>query len=177
MCNSTFLNLEHSRQDFAGIPLTLWLFFPSTPTTDLAVIKVSFIHKLSNTSWSTLKTTSFMITSEDHIIQEELGNLTHILLISAYPLYLIIKNIKKAFVYTGGKLLSLWTPHLESNILLIITLFRDIGKSFIATIHKIWHTIIDDVMLFTILLSKPLSAYSKSSSMHNHLVHSAQTYG
>ena len=35
------------------------------------------------------------IISEDHILQEELNNLTRILLACSYPLHLIIKNIKK----------------------------------------------------------------------------------
>ena len=35
-----------------------------------------------------------MIISEDHILQEKLNNLTRILLARAYPLHLIIKNIK-----------------------------------------------------------------------------------
>ena len=37
-----------------------------------------------------------MIISEDHILQEELNNLTRILLARAYPLHLIIKNVKKS---------------------------------------------------------------------------------
>ena len=37
-----------------------------------------------------------VIISEDHILQEELNNLTRILLAPAYPLHLIIKNINKA---------------------------------------------------------------------------------
>ena len=41
-----------------------------------------------------------MIISEDHILQEELSNLTRILLASAYPLHLIIKNIKKALTHS-----------------------------------------------------------------------------
>ena len=36
-----------------------------------------------------------MIISEDHILQEELNNLTRVLLALAYPLHLIIKNIRK----------------------------------------------------------------------------------
>ena len=37
-----------------------------------------------------------MIISEDHILQEELNNLTRILLARAYPLHLIIKKVKKS---------------------------------------------------------------------------------
>ena len=73
-----------------------------------------------------------MIISEDHILQEELDNLRGILLARAYPLHLIIKNIKE----------------IANN-----------------TTHS------------TIWTSKPLSAYIKSSSIHNHLIHSTQTYG
>ena len=42
-----------------------------------------------------------MIISEDHILQEELISLTLILLDRAYPLHLIIKNIKKALTTTA----------------------------------------------------------------------------
>ena len=42
-----------------------------------------------------------MIISEDHILQEELNNLTRILLARAYPLNLIIKNIKKLWTTTA----------------------------------------------------------------------------
>ena len=41
-----------------------------------------------------------MIISEDNILQEELNHLTRILLARAYPLHLIIKNIKKALTHS-----------------------------------------------------------------------------
>ena len=72
-----------------------------------------------------------MIISEDHILQEELNNLRGILLARAYPLHLIIKNIK------------------------------EIAKN--TTRSTIWK-------------SKPLSAYIKSSSILNHLIHSTQIW-
>ena len=115
-----------------------------------------------------------MIISEYHILQEELNNLTRILLARAYPLHFIVKNIKKVLIYNHSNLLSERTPHTETNILFIITPFSDIGKSFIAIINKNWHTIGDDASIWPFKL---LSAYSNSSSIHSHLVHSAQTYG
>ena len=133
-----------------------------------AVNKVSFIHKALRYN---------MIISEDHILREELNNVTRTLLLRAYPLHHIIKNIKKSYIYTRSNILYQRTPHTEKNILLIIIPFSDIGKSFMATIHKNWHTIDDDTTFSVVGLSKPLCAYSKSSSIHNHLVHSAQTYG
>ena len=110
-----------------------------------------------------------MIISEDHILQEELKNLTRILLARVYPIHLIIKNIKKA--------LSQWTPRTETNIFLIVTPYSDIGKQLTAIIHRNWHIVDDHTTLSTIWPSKRLSAYTKSYSIHNHLVHSAQTYG
>lgn len=73
-----------------------------------------------------------MIIFEDHILQEELNNLTCILLACAYQLHLIIKNIKIALIYIRSNLVSQGTLHTETNILPIIIPFLDIGKSFIA---------------------------------------------
>ena len=130
-----------------------------TPTTHIVAEKVLFIHRHSN----------------DHILQEELSKLIRILLARAYQLHLLIKIIKKPLTQIRNHLLSQRTTHRETNILAILTPFSSIGKSFEAAIHKHWHTIPDDATLLTIWLSKPLSAYTKSNSIHNHLIHSAQT--
>ena len=118
-----------------------------------------------------------MIILEDRILQEELSNLTCILLARAYPLHLIIKNIKKALTHNRNHLLSQRTSQTEINILPIVTPFSDMDKLLTAIIHWNWHHIANDTTLSTIWPSKPLSAYTKSSSIHNNLVHSAQTYG
>ena len=115
-----------------------------------------------------------MIISEDHIREEELNNLTRILLASAYPLHLIIKNRKKALTHNCTHLLSQRTPQTETNILPFITVFWDTGKLLTATIPKNLHAIANDIILSTIWPSKPLLTYTESSSIHNHLVHSAQ---
>ena len=91
-----------------------------------------------------------MIISEDHILQEELNNLTRITLARAYPLHLIIKNVKKALINTRSNSLSQRTPHIETNILPIITPLSNTGNSFIATVHKNWHTVADDATLSAI---------------------------
>ena len=61
--------------------------------------------------------------------------------------------------HTRNNLLSQRTPHAETNILPIISPLSDIDKSFTNIIHKNWQTI---------WLPKPLSAYIKSSRIHNH---------
>ena len=47
-----------------------------------------------------------VIISEDHILQEELNNLTRILLAWVYPLHLIIKKIKKFLNHSRNNVLS-----------------------------------------------------------------------
>ena len=118
-----------------------------------------------------------MIISEDHILQEKLNNLTRILLARAYPLHLIIKNIKKALTRSRNQLLCQRTPHTETNFLPIVTPFSDISKKLTAIIYRNWQNVVNDTPLSTIWPSKPLSAYTKSSIIHNNLVQSAQTYG
>ena len=51
------------------------------------------------------------------------------------------------------------------------------GKQLTTIIHRNWHIVANYSTLSTIWSSKPLSAYTKSNSIHSHLVHSAQTYG
>ena len=119
----------------------------------------------------------YNIISEDHILQAELNNLTRILLACAHPLHLIIKNIKKVLTHSRNYLLSQRAPHTETNILPIITPFSDMDKQLTAVIHTNWHIVANNTTLPTIWPSKPLSTYFKSNSIHNHLVHSAQTYG
>ena len=118
-----------------------------------------------------------MIISEDHILQEELNNLTRILLACAFPLHLIIKNIKKTLTHNQNHLLTQQTPQTAINIHAIVTPFSDMCKLLTATIHRNWHHIINGSTLSTIWPSKPLSAHTKFSSIYNLLVHSAQTYG
>ena len=118
-----------------------------------------------------------IIISEDHILQEELNNLTCIILACAYPLHLIIKNIKKALTHNRNHLLLQQTVQIEKNILPIVIPFSDMGTLFTAIIHRNFYHIANDATLSAIWPSKPLSAYTKSRNIHNYLVHSAQTYG
>ena len=75
-----------------------------------------------------------MIISEDQILQEKLNNLTRILLALAYPLHLIIKNIKNALAHNRSYLLFQQTPQTDTNICPISTPFLDI-ETYWQTIH------------------------------------------
>ena len=91
-----------------------------------------------------------MIIWEDHILQAELNNVTPILLSRAYPLHLIIANIKKALTHSHNYLLSQQTLHTETNILPIITPFSDMGKQLTVIIHRYWHIVANGTTLSTI---------------------------
>ena len=112
-----------------------------------------------------------MIISEDHILQEELNNVTRILLASNYILPLRVSKKPSStaavsYYSTDTTYINKYSSHHHSHL--------NIGKSFIATIHKNWKTVVDNATLSAIW---PPSAYSKSSSIYNYLVHSTQTYG
>ena len=140
-----------------------------------------------------------MIISEDHILQEYLDNLTRILLARAYPLHLIIKNIKNALTYNRNNLLWQRTPQTETNIPPNVTPFPDISKLFTVTVHKNWHTIASDTLhsllsccpnpyqpipnpaSFTTILStlhKRIAPHGRipSSSTHKHLHTPIETF-
>ena len=114
-----------------------------------------------------------IITLKDHILQKERNNLICILLARAYPLHLTIENIKKALTHNCNYVLSHRTPQTDINIIPIVT-FSDIGKILTTIINKNWHNIVNDPTLSTIWPSKLLSAYTKSSSINEHLVDSGQ---
>ena len=142
----------------------MWCYFTFTPTTPLTQLEKRIIYSQA--------LQYDMIISVDHIIQEKRNNLATILLTCAYLPHLIIKKIKKPLIYIYNNLLSQQTAHTETNIFLIITLFSNKGKSFIAIIHTNWHTIVDGATLSIICLSKHLFLKSKSSSIPNYLLHS-----
>ena len=86
-----------------------------------------------------------VIIPKDHILQEELNDLTRILLARAYPLY-INKN-KKHLIHILSNLLYQRIRHTEPDIVPIVTPFSDIRKSFTNTILKNWHAIVTDTTL------------------------------
>ena len=92
-----------------------------------------------------------MIISEDHIPQEQLNNLT--------------RNPNR--------------HHIQNQIFSPLLLASRTWENHLKTpsMRTGRHTITNDAKLSTIWPSKPLSAYTNSSSIYNHLVHFAQTYG
>ena len=73
--------------------------------------------------------------SEDHILQEEINNLTRILLACAYPLHFIIKNIKKTLTHARNHLLLQQTAQTKKNILPNVTNSKTFITIF-STLHR-----------------------------------------
>ena len=95
-------------------------------------------------------------------VEVTFNNLTHILSVHAFPLYLVIKNIKKASS-TPAVTCYLNRHHIQ--------------KSFTTPIYKDWHTIASNTTL-SIWLSKPLSTYTNLATFttilftpHRHMAH------
>ena len=115
-----------------------------------------------------------MIILKDQILQEELDNLTRILLARAYHNTSSLKTLKKALTHNLNYLLSQQTLQIETNILPIVTPLANYSPQLYI---RIGTPLPNDTTLSTIWPSKHLLAYTKSSRIHNHLVHSTQTYG
>ena len=77
------------------------------------------------------------------------------MLARAYPLHLIIKNIKESpHLHPQQLAISTDTTYRNKSILPILTPFSYTGKSFIGTIRNNWHTINDEFTLSAVWRSK-----------------------
>ena len=82
-----------------------------------------------------------MIISEDHILQAELNNLTlaHAYYLPTHTHCTSSLKTKKVLTHSRDYLLSQWTPHTETNILLIIPPFSDMDKQLSHHTQKLAH--------------------------------------
>ena len=113
-----------------------------------------------------------MIISEDHILQAELNNLT---LAHAYPLHLIIKNKKGLDPQPRLFVIPMNTTYGNQHSPYYTSFLRH-GQTTQPSYTEI------GTLLPTTPHSPPfghphLYQSTKSSSIYNHLVHSAQTFG
>ena len=115
-----------------------------------------------------------LIISEDHNLQRELDNLTKTLLARDYPLHIISRNIKKALTFSRQDLLHKPRQHNPTQKTPIVTPFSDMGTSLSRTIHDHWHLIEGDPTLSQIWPQRPVTAYTKTASLKDALIHSRQ---
>lgn len=116
-----------------------------------------------------------LIISDDKNLEKELDHLTLSLITRNYPLEIIIKNIQKALEQTRNCLLQkVRSPKGPENILPFITPFCTEGQALSQKINKGWKIIEKDPELSRVWPSRPITAYTKTKSLKDLLVHSRQ---
>ena len=116
-----------------------------------------------------------LVIADDHLLQKELDSYALSLLGRKYPLDIITHNISKALLHTRDTLLC--EPTKASGprtVLPIITPYSVEGRSFFQSVRDQWHIIENDPQLHSIWPNQPITAYHKTESLKDILVHSRQ---
>lgn len=113
-----------------------------------------------------------MIISEDSILQDELYNLTKILLARKYPLHIINQNIIKALQFSQTELIY---KNKQENTdvdqpIPFITKYTDTGKKLKQMVNEHWHILTDDPYTNNIFPQTPINAFQKLTTIGNVLV-------
>ena len=116
-----------------------------------------------------------LLIADDNILQKELDSLTTSLLARKYPLEVITRNISKALLHSRDTLLYK-TPKASSSIsaLPVVTPYSSEGRQFSKSVRDHWHIIENDPELNSIWPNPPTTAYHKTESLRDILVHSRQ---
>ena len=116
-----------------------------------------------------------LLIADDNVLQKELDSLTISLLARIYQLEVITRNISKALLHSRGTLLYR-TPKASSSrsVLPVVTPYSSEGRQFSKSVRDHWHIIENDSQLHSIWLNPPITAYHKTESLKDILVHSRQ---
>ena len=143
---------------------------------------VALLHFHSNHSLRSKESIAFsqalrysILIADDHLLQKELNSLAISLLAREYPLDNILHSISKALLHPRDTLLR--EPSKASGpttVLPIITPYSVEGKSFSQSVRDKWHIIENDPQLYSIWPNHPITAYHKTESVKDILVHSRQ---
>ena len=116
-----------------------------------------------------------LLIAEDNLLQGELDSLTISLLARKYPLDVITHNISKALLLPGDILLHETTKASGPiAVLPIVTPYSLEGKIFSQSVRDRWHIIENDPQLHNIWPNPPITAYHKTESLKDILIHSRQ---
>ena len=116
-----------------------------------------------------------LLIADDNILQKELDFLKISLLARKCPLEVITCNISKALLHSRDTLLYK-TPKAGSSIsaLRVVTPYSSEGRQFSKLVQDQWHIIENDPELNSIWPNLPITAYHKTESLKDILVHSRQ---
>ena len=117
-----------------------------------------------------------LLITDDTLLQKELDSLAISLLTRQYPLEIITRNISKALLHSRETLLHR-PPKTASpkRVLPIITPYSPEGRHFSQSVRNRWHIIENDSELQNVWSNHPITAYHKTKSLKDILVHSRQT--
>ena len=116
-----------------------------------------------------------LLIADDHLLQKELDSLAISLLARKYPLDIITHNISKTILHPRDTLLREPTKASDPTaVLTIIIPYSVEGKSFSQSVRDKWHIIENDPQLHSIWPNPPITAYHKTESLKDILVHSRQ---
>ena len=116
-----------------------------------------------------------LLTADDALLEKELDSLTVSLLARQYPLEVITRNISKALLHSRDTLL--YKPPMAASpkrVLPIVTSYSPEGRHFSQSVRNRWHIIENDPQLQNIWPNHPITAYHKTKSLKDILVHSCQ---
>ena len=116
-----------------------------------------------------------LLIADDNVLQKEFDSLTISLLARKYPLEVITHNISKALLHSRYTLLHR-TPKASSSrsVLPVVTPYSPGGRQFSKSVRNHWHIIENDPQLHNIWPNPPITAYHKTESLKDILVHPAK---
>ena len=117
-----------------------------------------------------------LLITDDTLLQKELDSLAISLLTRQYPLEIITRNISKALLHSRETLLHR-PPKTASpkRVLPIVTPYSPEGRHFSQSVRNRWHIIENDSELQKVWSNHPITAYHKTKSLKDILVHSRLT--
>ena len=113
--------------------------------------------------------------ADDNVLQKEFDSLTISLLARKYPLEVITRNISKALFHSRDTIFYR-TPNVSSSrsVLPVVTPHSSERRQFSKSVRNHWHIIENDPELHSIWPNPPITAYHKTESLKDILVHSRQ---
>ena len=139
------------------------------------------LHHTSNHSQACKRSVIFsqalrynMIIHNDNHLNEELHILARTLLARGYPLKLINDNIHRALTFTQQDLLNPRVITPRKRILPLITPYSVKGQKLAEHVKTNWGIIKNDETLREIWPNPPTIAYTKTKSIKDTLIHTAQ---
>ena len=116
-----------------------------------------------------------LVIADDNLLQEEFDSLAISLLARKYPLDVIAYNISKDLLLPRDTLLHETTKASgPMAVLPIVTSYSLEGKIFSQSVRVRWHMIENDPQLHNIWPNPPITAYHKTESSKDILIHSRQ---